>query len=84
MLKTIEQAFEGMDRFSSMLASSQSELTQLDQSILAKAFRGELVAQDPNDEPASMLLKRIKQHREEESVNNLNAKKHRASRKAKS
>ncbi len=30
------------------------------QSILAKAFRGELVPQDPNDEPASELLNRIK------------------------
>ena len=31
----------------------------LDQSILAKAFRGELVPQDPNDEPASALLDRL-------------------------
>jgi len=31
----------------------------LTQSILAKAFRGELVAQDPNDEPADKLLERI-------------------------
>jgi type I restriction enzyme S subunit len=30
------------------------------QSILAKAFRGELAPQDPNDEPASVLLGRIK------------------------
>jgi len=28
-------------------------------SVLAKAFRGELVPQDPNDEPASILLERI-------------------------
>jgi type I restriction enzyme, S subunit len=29
-------------------------------SLLAKAFRGELVAQDPSDEPASALLARIR------------------------
>ena len=40
-----------------------SELDQLDQSILAKAFRGELVPQDPNDEPASTLLTRIREQR---------------------
>lgn len=36
-----------------------STLTDLDQDILSKAFRGELVPQDPNDEPASELLERI-------------------------
>ncbi len=36
----------------------------LDQSILAKAFRGELVPQNPNDEPASVLLDRIRAARE--------------------
>jgi type I restriction enzyme S subunit len=32
-------------------------------SILSCAFRGELVAQDPSDEPASALLERIANHR---------------------
>lgn len=32
----------------------------LTQSIPSKAFRGELVPQDPNDEPAAKLLERIK------------------------
>jgi type I restriction enzyme S subunit len=36
----------------------------VNQSILAKAFRGELVPQDPNDEPASVLLERIRRQRE--------------------
>lgn len=32
--------------------------------LLAKAFRGELVPQDPNDEPAPVLLERIRAARE--------------------
>lgn len=36
----------------------------LRQSILKKAFSGQLVAQDPNDEPASELLSRIKAEKE--------------------
>ncbi|MBA4219819.1 MAG: hypothetical protein C0458_03720, partial [Methylobacterium sp.] len=39
-------------------------LDRLDQAVLAKAFRGELVPQDPNDEPASALLDRIRAERE--------------------
>lgn len=34
-----------------------------DQAILYKAFRGELVPQDPNDEPASILLERIRREK---------------------
>jgi type I restriction enzyme S subunit len=39
----------------------------LRQSILKKAFSGQLVEQDPNDEPASALLKRIKTEKEKHS-----------------
>ena len=41
----------------------ESSLNSMTQSILAKAFRGELVPQDPNDEPASVLLERIRAER---------------------
>lgn len=37
----------------------------LHQSILKKAFAGELVPQDPDDEPASILLRRIRAERAE-------------------
>ena len=35
-------------------------LDHLDQGVLTTAFRGELVPQDPNDEPAEKLLERIR------------------------
>ncbi|MGS0695946.1 restriction endonuclease subunit S [Shewanella sp. 0m-4] len=41
--------------------TAKKRFDRLTPSILAKAFRGELVEQDPNDEPASLLLERIKQ-----------------------
>ncbi|MDB5308642.1 MAG: restriction modification system specificity domain [Gemmataceae bacterium] len=40
------------------------ELGSLDQSILVKAFRGELLSQDPTDEPVSVLLERLRRERE--------------------
>ena len=43
-------------------------LNHLDQAILTKAFRGELVRQDPNDEPAEKLLERIRAASDELSL----------------
>jgi hypothetical protein len=42
------------------LGDAIRSLGSLNASILAKAFRGELVPQDPADEPASVLLDRIR------------------------
>jgi type I restriction enzyme S subunit len=41
--------------------TAKAHVDKLTQSILAKAFRGDLVPQDPNDEPATVLLERIRQ-----------------------
>ncbi|MDA8848161.1 restriction endonuclease subunit S [bacterium] len=42
-----------------MAATAQGRASQLRRSILAAAFSGQLVPQDPTDEPASVLLERI-------------------------
>jgi hypothetical protein len=49
----------------------------LRQSILRKAFSGQLVAQDPDDEPASVLLERIRMEKEARSETNTHKSKRR-------
>ncbi|WP_202883670.1 restriction endonuclease subunit S [Pseudomonas sp. SWRI81] len=63
IVRRVEQLFAFADQLEAKVASAKSRIDHLTQSILAKAFRGELVPQDPNDEPASVLLKRIKAQR---------------------
>jgi type I restriction enzyme, S subunit len=65
-----------------MIAQIDDELsrtTVLRHSILNRAFSGQLVTQDPSDEPASVLLERIRAEKEEGSgarkKNNDNGKK---------
>ncbi len=59
----VDAYFALADEVESALTSGRGQLSLLSQSILAKAFRGELVPQDPNDEPASALLDRIRAKR---------------------
>lgn len=55
----IEQVFTKLSKLLSDIESTLNHMEALRQSILKKAFSGQLVAQDPNDEPASKLLARI-------------------------
>jgi len=61
--RQVEQLFAFADQLEAKVATAQARIDRLTQSILAKAFRGELVPQDPNDEPASLLLERIQAQR---------------------
>lgn len=60
IVRRIEAAFAWIDRLASDAISARRLTDHLDQAVLAKAFRGELVPQDTANEPANVLLDRIK------------------------
>ncbi|RBO83478.1 restriction endonuclease subunit S [Marinomonas aquiplantarum] len=59
IVRLVDQYFAFADTIEQQVQKAQQRVDKLTQSILAKAFRGELVPQDPTDEPADELLKRI-------------------------
>jgi len=63
IVRRVEQLFSFADQLETKVTTAQQRINTLTQSLLAKAFRGELAAQDPNDEPASTLLERIRAQR---------------------
>lgn len=65
IVRRVEKLFAFADRLEERLSQAQAAVQKLTPALLAKAFRGELVPQDPNDEPASELLKRLQKSRTE-------------------
>ncbi len=63
IVRRVEQLFAFADQLEAKVSEAKTRIDRLTQSILAKAFRGELVPQDPADEPASVLLARIQAQR---------------------
>ena len=59
IVRRVETLFAFADRLEARLAQAQTAATRLTPALLAKAFRGELVPQHPNDEPAAELLRRL-------------------------
>lgn len=64
IVRRIESAFAKIDQLAKEAKRALALVGRLDEAILARAFRGELVPQDDKDEPAEQLLARIRAERE--------------------
>ena len=62
----VEERLSQIDSAEKTIDAELIRSKRLRQSILKRAFEGNLVPQDPKDEPASVLLERIKVSRESE------------------
>jgi type I restriction enzyme S subunit len=67
IVRHTQSLFSLADQLEAKLTSARKTLERLTPALLAKAFRGELVPQDPGDEPASVLLERIRAARQAEA-----------------
>jgi type I restriction enzyme S subunit len=63
VVSALEGSLTSIEGLESEINASIDRATALRQSILKRAFSGQLVPQDPNDEPASVLLERIRAER---------------------
>jgi type I restriction enzyme S subunit len=63
IVRRVDILFAFADRLEARLQAAQTATSRLTPALLAKAFRGELVPQDPNDEPATELLRRLAESR---------------------
>jgi type I restriction enzyme S subunit len=67
LIDRVETLFTLADQLEARLTTARKVVDRLTPALLAKAFRGELVPQDPGDEPASVLLERIRAARQAEA-----------------
>lgn len=67
IIRYAQGLFTLADQLEAKLTAARKVVDRLTPALLAKAFRGELVPQDPSDEPASVLLDRIRAARQVEA-----------------
>ncbi len=70
IVRRVESLFKLADSIEARYEKAKNYIEKLSQSILLKAFRGELVPHDPSDEPASVLLERIRKEKIGEVLKN--------------
>lgn len=68
LIDRVETFFTLVDQLQTRVNNASKVVNRLTPALLAKAFRGELVPQDPSDEPASVLLDRIRAARQAETA----------------
>ncbi len=64
IVESVEAAFSRVDALEATIQGILERVGVFRRSVLAEAFAGRLVPQDPSDEPASVLLDRIRVDRE--------------------
>ncbi len=74
IVRLLEERFAAIEQQEREIDSALNQAEMLRQSILKNAFSGQLVPQDPDDEPASILLERIKAEKAARFQNNTRAK----------
>ena len=60
IVRRVESLFALADSLEAKYQAARAQVNRLTPALLAKAFRGELVPQDPSDESADALLARLR------------------------